>query len=104
MGRPDYGGLVFYMLALIADCVLVFADVYFLALFSDLTSDHIGPLELCRHLNVFILPEILGHAFLTLLMIFFGTWWLFLLNLPLIAWNLYRYPKKKGLNTYVGIL
>jgi hypothetical protein len=90
MARPDYPGLVFYMVALIADCVLVFADVYFLALFSDLSTDHIGPLELCRHLNQFVLPEIIGHAVLTVSLLLFGTWWLFLLNVPLLAWHIYR--------------
>jgi hypothetical protein len=58
MAKADFMGLIFYMIALIADCVLVFADVYFLALFSDLSTDHIGPLELTRHLNVFVLPGI----------------------------------------------
>ena len=88
--QPDYFGLVFYILALIADCLLVFSNVYFLALFSDLETDAINPIDMCKQLNIFVYPEILGHGILTILFLFTGSWVLFLLNIPLVCWNIYR--------------
>lgn len=75
---------------LVADCGLVFANVYFLALFSDLESDQINPIDMCKHLNLFILPEVIAHAFLTVLLLLKGAWIPLLVNLPLVAWNVYR--------------
>lgn len=94
MPEPDFVGLFFFLIALVADCVLVFCDVYFLANFSDLETDNINPIDMCKHLNLFVLPEIIGHAVLTFFFIIIGPWWCFLLNLPLIAWNVYRYKMK----------
>lgn len=88
--EPDYGGVVFYLFALIADCALVFINVYFLALFSDLESDQINPIDMCKHLNLFILPEMGLHFFLEVLLLIRGSFILLLVNLPLVAWNIYR--------------
>jgi hypothetical protein len=35
----------------------------------------------------FVLPEMIAHAFLTLLFLMFGQWLAFLLNAPLVAFN-----------------
>lgn len=53
--------------------------------------------DLCKQVNTFIIPEMIGHSVLTLILLFTGSWWLFLLNLPLIAWNGYRVYSKKYL-------
>ncbi len=88
--EPDYGAIAFYLFVLIADCALVFFNVYFLALFSDLESDQINPIDMCKHLNLFILPEMVLHFFVEVLLLLQGSFILLLINLPLVAWNVYR--------------
>eukprot|EP01118_Nematostelium_gracile_P019155 TRINITY_DN876_c0_g1_i1.p1 TRINITY_DN876_c0_g1~~TRINITY_DN876_c0_g1_i1.p1 ORF type:complete len:139 (-),score=12.95 TRINITY_DN876_c0_g1_i1:18-434(-) len=92
---PDYGSVVFYLFALIADCALVFINVYFLALFSDLESDQINPIDMCKHLNLFILPEMVLHSVVEVLFLLHGSFVLFFVNLPLTIWNAYRIQGKK---------
>eukprot|EP01119_Soliformovum_irregulare_P005692 TRINITY_DN17433_c0_g1_i1.p1 TRINITY_DN17433_c0_g1~~TRINITY_DN17433_c0_g1_i1.p1 ORF type:complete len:194 (-),score=50.67 TRINITY_DN17433_c0_g1_i1:83-664(-) len=93
---PDYSSLAFYLVALITDCCLIFANVYFLALFSDLDSDQIHPTDLCKHLNVFIIPEMAVHAVLSVIILLKAPL-LFLLNIPLLAWHGYRLQTKRFL-------
>ncbi|PRP81978.1 ER-derived vesicles protein ERV14 [Planoprotostelium fungivorum] len=90
----DLTALFFNIFALLADCALIFSNVYFLALFSDLEADTINPIDMCRHLNAFLLPEIIGHAVLSALFLFTGRFWLFLLNVPLLAWHAYKVSTK----------
>jgi hypothetical protein len=44
MPAPDYTTLGFMIFTIVVDCVLVFANVFFLALFSDLETDNINPI------------------------------------------------------------
>lgn len=39
----------------------------------------------------FVLPEMIAHAFLTLLFLLFGQWLAFLLNVPLVAFNVNKW-------------
>ena len=87
---PDYTSLFFFLFALLVDCGFVFVDVYFLALFSDLETDNINPIDMCKHLNLFVYPEIVAHGVLTFLFLITGNWLPFLLNVPLVLWHVYR--------------
>jgi hypothetical protein len=44
LSAPDYTTLGVMIFLLVLDCVLVFANVFFLALFSDLETDNINPI------------------------------------------------------------
>jgi len=77
------------------DCVLVFANVFFLALFSDLETDNINPIDLCNRLNYFILPEAVVHSVMTVLFLFSGFWFEFIANVPLVVWHTYCFMSKK---------
>ena len=76
-------------------------------MFSDLECDYINPIDLCNKLNQvrpslsilhsrarpltpsqFVLPENIAHAFLALLFLISGQWIAFLLNAPLLAYNI----------------
>ncbi|KAI8974010.1 cornichon protein-domain-containing protein [Trametes punicea] len=57
-------------------------------MFSDLECDYINPIDLCNKLNQFVLPENIAHAFLSLLFLLSGQWIAFLLNAPLLAYNI----------------
>jgi len=60
-----------------------------------LESDQINPIDMCKHLNLFILPEMILHFFLVILFLIQGSFVLLLVNLPLLAWNIYRVQIKK---------
>ena len=78
-------------------------------MFSDLECDYINPIDLCNKLNQvsstrtrhtsprvahsldhspqFVLPENIAHALLTILFLISGQWTAFILNAPLLAFN-----------------
>lgn len=89
-GMIDVTSLFFNIFALLVDCGLIFGNVYFLAVFSDLEADQVNPIDMCRTLNVYFLPEIIVHTVHSLLFLVTGRWILFLINTPLIAWHAYR--------------
>lgn len=95
LGVPDFYGLFFFMLMLVLDCVLVFVNVYFLALFSDLETDHIYPTDMCRHVNMFVVPEMVLHGAIAFFLLIKGSWVMVVLNLPLVGWHIYRFVTKK---------
>lgn len=37
-----------------------------------------------------VVPEVIGHAVVTVLMLISLHWFIFLLNLPIATWNIYR--------------
>lgn len=39
-----------------------------------------------------VIPEIVGQCVSTVLMLVSMHWFIFLLNLPVAAWDIYRYP------------
>ncbi|KAM9936529.1 hypothetical protein OXX80_003945 [Metschnikowia pulcherrima] len=59
-------------------------------MYSDLESDYTNPIELGHKLNPWFIPEAALHAFFTLLLLISGFWLVSLLNLPLIAYNIFR--------------
>jgi len=89
--------VILYIFVLVVDCCLVFGNVFFLALFSDLEADSINPIDMCKQVNYFIIPEIGVHIFVTVLLLLTGSFIPFLINLPLVIWNLYRFKDKKYL-------
>ncbi|XP_072912346.1 protein cornichon homolog 4 isoform X2 [Hemitrygon akajei] len=41
--------------------------------------------------HIWVLPELIGHSAVTMLMLISMHWFILLLNLPIVAWNFYRY-------------
>ncbi|KZT00550.1 cornichon [Laetiporus sulphureus 93-53] len=73
---------------------LLFTMVFFIIMFSDLECDYINPIDLCNKLNQFVLPENSAHALLALLFLLSGQWVAFLLNAPLLAYNINKIRSK----------
>jgi len=74
---------------------LLFVSVYSLVLFSDLTVDHINPIELCSTLNPLIIPEYLGHIYVTSILFLRGYIIPAVFNAPIIAFHVQRYLQKR---------
>jgi len=89
----NYEGWLF-LFALLWAAGLLFGTVFFIIMFSDLEVDYINPVDLCNKLNMFILPENGAQAFLTVLFLFSGQWLTFIINLPLMAFNINKIVNK----------
>ncbi|CAG9986980.1 unnamed protein product [Clonostachys byssicola] len=103
-----------FLLAVLVNAVNLFLQVFFTIMYSDLewyatsiTSsprlgsarlpgpglpcralvDYTNPIDLCKNLNKYIIPEAAVHGFLTFLFLINGYWVPLILNLPLLGWN-----------------
>lgn len=86
-----------FIFAVIVNIVNLFTQVFFTIMYSDLESDYINPIELCHKLNPWFIPEASVHAFLTVLFLVNGFWFVFLLNLPMLAFNVNKFINKNHL-------
>lgn len=89
--------IIFWFIVFLGTGGLLFCSVYTLILYADLTADHLNPIELCDYINRLVIPEYLGHASLSLLMLLRGYVSAALLNAPLIVFHLRRYSERKHL-------
>jgi len=78
---------IFWLIFMAAGAILILFYVYSIVSLGDLESDYLNPVDLCEKLNKFANTEIIGHVILTLLLLFFGSWYEFLLNLPVAIFN-----------------
>ena len=86
-----------FILAVVANCINLFGQVHFTILYADLEADYINPIELCSKVNQLIVPEAALHAILSLLFLLNGYWFVFLLNLPVLAYNINKIYNKTQL-------
>ncbi|XP_065065202.1 protein cornichon homolog 1-like [Rhopilema esculentum] len=91
-----------FIFALLASIALIFLVIWNVIAFDDLRTDYKNPIDLCQTLNPLVLPEYGLHAFLMLLFFFGGFWIVFLFNVPLLCYNIYRYANR-GIISGVGI-
>lgn len=91
------GGAWLFILAVVANCINLFGQVHFTILYADLEADYINPIELCSKVNRLIVPEAALHGLISTLMLLNGYWFVFLLNLPILAYNLNKIYHKTQL-------
>lgn len=91
------GSAWLFILAVVANCVNLFGQVHFTILYADLEADYINPIELCSKVNRLIGPEAILHGIISTLMLLNGFWFVFLLNLPIFAYNLNKVYRKNQL-------
>jgi hypothetical protein len=84
--------------SLVDGLCLLFLSVHSIITLSDLECDYINAKICCSKLNLCVIPEIVAHVILMLAVLIAGHWLLFLLNVPLLAWHLYRYLLKPSGN------
>ncbi|GAB1285805.1 Protein cornichon homolog 4 [Apodemus speciosus] len=93
---------VVFLFSLLDCCALIFLSVYFVSLaeagcgrrsFPGLPPGQWaegGPgwrWQVCA----WVIPELVGHTIVTVLMLVSLHWFIFLLNLPVATWNVYRF-------------
>jgi hypothetical protein len=94
----DVADTLVFVFSILDGMGLLFLTVYFIITLSDLECDYINATSCCSKLNKFVLPEVVAHLVVTALMFFSAHWILFLLNLPLAAWLVYRWVTKPSGN------
>lgn len=83
-----------FLFAVVMSAVLLFTSVFFIIMFSDLECDYLNPIDLCNRLNQFVLPEMAAHSFLTVCFLTGFQWIAFILNAPLLAYNVNKVLNK----------
>lgn len=87
----------FWATVFVGTALLLFATVYALVLFSDLSRDHVNPTELCELLNRIVVFEYGGHLLLACLLLLRGYLVASAMHVPLIAFHAKRYSEKRHL-------
>ncbi|CAO1312821.1 unnamed protein product [Diamesa serratosioi] len=83
-----------YIVALISDAFLIFFSIFHVIAFDELKTDYKNPIDQCNSLNPLVLPEYAIHVFFNLLFLFSGEWLSLILNVPLIAYHVWRYMNR----------
>ncbi|XP_018648794.1 putative cornichon [Schistosoma mansoni] len=83
-----------YILALVFTIALIFLVIFQVISFDELRTDYKNPIDQCKSLNPLVLPEYALHAAFTLLFMFTAQIGTVLLNVPLLAYNIYRYKNR----------
>nr|ACO11384.1 cornichon [Caligus rogercresseyi] len=92
-----------YILALIIEAFLIFFTIYHIIAFDELKTDYKNPIDQCNNLNPLVPIEYGLHMFFNLLFLFAQEFMSLCLNLPLIAYHIYRYqnrPVMSGFGLY----
>lgn len=107
-----------YIIALIGDAFLIFFAIFHVIAFDELKTDYKNPIDQCNSLNPvctsnerlamiryvninlsliiiimyfqLVLPEYILHIFLNLLFLVCGEWFSLCINIPLIAYHIWR--------------
>ncbi|XP_037959777.1 protein cornichon [Teleopsis dalmanni] len=83
-----------YIVALIGDAFLIFFAIFHVIAFDELKTDYRNPIDQCNSLNPLVLPEYILHIFLNILFLFCGEWISLCINIPLIAYHVWRYKNR----------
>ena len=92
-----------YIVALILSCFLIFFSILQVRAFYVLKLkqfDENTYIFLYILLNLIVLPDYISHVSLTLLFLCSGEWLTFLLNVPLVAYHVYRYKNRPSSDFY----
>ncbi|XP_015912188.1 protein cornichon homolog 4 [Parasteatoda tepidariorum] len=84
------GDVTLFVFSLIDIGALLFLTVYVVITLSDLECDYLNAQQCCSKLNRWVLAEIIAQALVTLFLLIEWHWILFLINLPMTCWQVYK--------------
>jgi len=87
-------GAASYVVALICDAFLIFFSIFHTIAFDELKTDYKNPIDSCNSLNPLVLPEYAIHILINILFLLAGEWVSLMLNVPLIAYHVWRYKNR----------
>eukprot|EP00002_Diphylleia_rotans_P034264 TRINITY_DN7350_c0_g1_i1.p1 TRINITY_DN7350_c0_g1~~TRINITY_DN7350_c0_g1_i1.p1 ORF type:complete len:135 (-),score=20.93 TRINITY_DN7350_c0_g1_i1:249-653(-) len=86
-----------WLVVVVVCAVLFIASVFFIAEILELEQDYTNPIDLCRRLNPFIVPNIIAHVFVTLAFATHPSLIGLFLNLPTLIYSILRWKDNKHL-------
>ncbi|KAG8193364.1 hypothetical protein JTE90_022992 [Oedothorax gibbosus] len=84
------GDVSLFVFSLFDVGALLFLTVYVVITLSDLECDYLNAQQCCSKLNRWIIPELIGQGVATVLLLIEFHWVLFLVNLPMTCWQIYK--------------
>lgn len=84
------GDVLLFVFSLFDTGALLFLTVYVVIALSDLECDYLNAQQCCSKLNKWVIPETIAHGVITVLLLITFHWILFIINLPMIAWQIYK--------------
>ncbi|XP_077998548.1 protein cornichon homolog 4-like [Glandiceps talaboti] len=88
-----------FIFSLFDSAALLFLAVFFIITLSDLECDYLNATACCARLNTWVLPEIIAHSLVTCLLVMNQNWILFAVNIPLAAYQIYKFITVPSGNT-----
>ncbi|CAL1291633.1 unnamed protein product [Larinioides sclopetarius] len=85
------GDVTLFVFSLFDIGALLFLTVFVVITLSDLECDYLNAQQCCSKLNKWIIPEMVAQGVVTLLLLIEWHWILFLINLPMTCWQVYKY-------------
>jgi len=58
---------------------------------ADVRNDYVNPIEFAQRMNMLWPFELAAYTIVTLIMLFFGTWWVLFLHIPMIGYAVFLY-------------
>lgn len=93
------GDVALFVFSLFDTGALLFLTVYVVITLSDLECDYLNAQQCCSKLNTWIVPEMIAQAALTVSLCLVNFHWLlFLVNVPMVCWQVYKYVTVPGCN------
>ncbi|GFS47620.1 protein cornichon homolog 4 [Nephila pilipes] len=84
------GDVTLFVFSLFDIGALLFLTVFVVITLSDLECDYLNAQQCCSKLNRWVLPEMIAQGLVTILLLIESHWILFLINLPMTCWQVYK--------------
>jgi len=81
---------ILFIVSMIITGLVLFLLVYFIITLSDLECDYINAQQCCYRLNMWVIPKLCAHGFVTGFFLLHGYFGLFFVNLPVTLWAAYE--------------
>ncbi|CAA7018599.1 unnamed protein product [Microthlaspi erraticum] len=95
--RRRMGDLLDWIISFLFLVTLLIIVIYQLTCFADLEADHINPYDSSTKINRVVLPEFGLQALLCVYYVFTGHWFMAVLSLPYLFYNIRLFMKKEHL-------
>ncbi|KAI9010365.1 cornichon [Phycomyces nitens] len=79
--------VLLFVFASVFSITMLFLSIFYTIMFSDLECDYINPIDLCRKLNKFVVPEMAAQTFMFALFVINGSWLAAFIHLPMLIFH-----------------
>ncbi|XP_067140604.1 protein cornichon homolog 4 [Centruroides vittatus] len=84
------GDVLLFVFSVFDTGALLLLTVYVVIALSDLECDYLNAQQCCSKLNKWVIPETIAQGIISVLLLITFHWFLFLLNIPMTSWQIYK--------------